>query len=106
MTFSRSVQAVFLIGLIIFSERLFPFVVFSKKKPGRLFYIFERYIPPVVMLGLLIYSIRGTRFSSIILWLPQIAALLFTISTYLWKKNSLVSIFGGTAVYMILLRVL
>ena len=106
MPVTKAIIASFLIGLIVFCERLFPFAVFSKRQPGKLIHIFERYIPPVVMFGLLIYSIRSTRFSSTILWLPQIAALLFTISTYLWKKNSLVSIFGGTAVYMILLRVL
>ena len=104
MPVSKAVIVSLLIGLIVFCERLFPFAVFSKRKPGKLIHIFERYIPPIVMLGLLIYNLRDVRFSSLAQWIPQIAAITFTIVTYLWKKNSLVSIFGGTIIYMILVR--
>ena len=96
MPVSKALFASFLIGLIIFCERLFPFAVFSKRKPGKLIHIFERYIPPVVMIGLLIYSLRDVRFTTLTQWVPQITAITFTIVTYLWKKNSLLSIFGGT----------
>lgn len=94
-----------LIGLIVFCERLFPFAVFSKRKPGKLIHIFERYIPPVVMIGLLIYSLRDVRFASFIQWVPQISAISFTIITYILKKNTLISIFGGTIIYMVLIRI-
>ena len=106
MPVSKALFASFLIGLIIFCERLFPFAVFSKRKPGKLIHIFESYIPPVVMIGLLIYSLRDVRFTTITQWVPQITAIVFTIITYLWKKNSLLSIFGGTIIYMILIRVM
>ena len=105
MPVTKAVLVSLLIGLIVFAERLFPFAVFSKRKPGKLIHIFERYIPPLVMLGLLIYSLRDVRFDSLGHWVPQISAITFTIVTYLWKKNSLVSIFGGTIIYMILIRV-
>ena len=95
-----------LIGLIVFCERLFPFAVFSKRKPGKLIHIFERYIPPVVMIGLLIYSLRDVRFASFIQWVPQISAISFTIITYILKKNTLISIFGGTMIYMVLIRIM
>ena len=104
MPVSKAVIVSLLIGLIVFCERLFPFAIFSKRKPGKLIHIFERYIPPIVMLSLLIYSLRDVRFSSLAQWIPQIAAITFTIVTYLWKKNSLLSIFGGTIIYMILIR--
>ena len=106
MPITKALFATFLIGLIIFAERLFPFVVFSKKKPGKLIHIFERFIPPIVMIGLLIYSLRDIRFSTLIQWVPQISAITFTILSYLWKKNTLISIFGGTIIYMILIRVM
>ena len=106
MPVSKAVLVSLLIGLIVFAERLFPFALISKRQPGKLIHIFERYIPPLVMLGLLIYSLRDLRFSSLTQWLPQISAITFTIATYLWKKNTLISIFGGTIIYMILIRVL
>ncbi len=106
MPVSKAVIVSLLIGLIVFGERLFPFAIFSKRKPGKLIHIFERYIPPLVMIGLLIYSLRDVRFSSLVQWVPQISAITFTIVTYLWKKNSLVSIFGATIIYMILIRIM
>lgn len=106
MPVSKAVLVSFLIGLIVFAERLFPFALFSKRQPGKLIHIFERYIPPLVMLGLLIYSLRNIRFTSLVQWLPQVSAITFTILTYLWKKNTLVSIFGATIIYMILIRLL
>jgi branched-subunit amino acid transport protein AzlD len=33
-----------------------------------------------------------------------LAASLFTALVHLWKRNTLLSIFGGTALYMILMR--
>ena len=106
MPLSKAIIVTLLIGLIVFCERLFPFAVFSRRKPGKLIHIFERYIPPLVMTGLLIYSLRDVRFATISGWLPQFSAISFTIVTYLWKKNSLVSIFGATIIYMILIRIL
>ena len=106
MPVTKALFVSLLIGIIVFCERLFPFAVFSKRRPGKLIHIFERYIPPVVMLGLLIYSLRDVRFTSLEQWVPSISAITFTIITYLWKKNTLVSIFGGTIIYMILIRVM
>ena len=106
MPLSKAIIVTLLIGLIVFCERLFPFALFSRRKPGKLIHIFERYIPPLVMIGLLIYSLRDVRFTAISGWLPQFSAISFTIVTYLWKKNSLVSIFGATIIYMILIRIL
>ena len=106
MPVTKAVLVSLLIGLIVFGERLFPFAVFSKRKPGNLIHIFERYIPPLGMIGRLVYSLRDVRFSSLAQWIPQISAIAFTIVTYLWKKNSLVSIFGATIIYMILIRIM
>ena len=106
MPVTKALVASLFIGLIVFAERLFPFAIFSKRQPGKLIHIFERFIPPVVMIALLIYSLRDVRFSTFAQWVPQLSAITFTITTYLWKKNSLISIFGGTIIYMILIRVM
>lgn len=106
MPITKALITSLLIMMIIFLERLFPFAIFSKRKPGKLIHIFEKYIPPFVMLALLVYSLRDIRFSSFGNWIPQLAAISFTVLTYLWKRNNLISIFGGTIIYMILIRVL
>lgn len=106
MTVTEAILAMFCIALVIFAERLFPFVLFSKRAPGRLIHIFERYVPPVVMLGLLIYSLRSVSFAEPALWVPPVAGVTFSAATYVWKKNTFISIFGATILYMVLLRVM
>lgn len=106
MSITNVIIASLLIMLVTFAERLFPFVIFSNREAGKLIHIFEKYVPPIVMFGLLVYSLRGVRFTSPEMWVPHLSAIAFTIITYIWKSNTLVSIFGGTAIYMILIRVL
>ena len=106
MTVTEAIIATLCIALVIFAERLFPFVLFSERAPGKLIHFFERYIPPVVMLGLLIYSLRSISFQEPALWVPPVAGVVFSAGTYIWKKNTFISIFGATILYMVFLRVL
>lgn len=106
MTVLQAALVSVLIGWIVLAERVFPFALFSKRAPGKLIYFFERYVPPVVMLGLLIYSLSGISFSELVLWVPALAGTGFALVSYIWKKNTFVSIFGATIIYMVLLRVL
>ena len=106
MSIQQAIVAVLCIALVIFLERLFPFALFSKRAPGRLVHVFERYVPPVVMLGLVVYSLKAVRFSEPVLWVPPLVGTLFAAMTYAWKKNTLVSIFGATILYMVLIRVM
>lgn len=106
MTVTEAILATLCIALVIFAERLFPFVLFSERAPGKLIHFFERYIPPVVMLGLLIYSLRNISFSEPALWVPPVAGVAFSAGTYIWKKNTFISIFGATILYMVLIRMM
>jgi branched-subunit amino acid transport protein AzlD len=38
--------------------------------------------------------------------MPVLAASLFTLLAHLWRRNFLISILGGTVIYMVLERVL
>ena len=65
----------------------------------------EKTVPPVAM-TVLAFNSMGSSFRAN----PQdgllvLAASVFTALLHLWKRNSLLSIFGGTALYMILLRI-
>lgn len=103
----KVIIAVLLSSLIIFFERAFPFILFSKKEPPKVLQFIERYIPPLVMISLVCYCLKDITFTTGISgFLPYICGVILTIILHLLKRNSLISIFGGTAVYMILIRVL
>jgi len=104
--------SIFAIALVIFLERAFPFILFSRKNPPTFITFMEKFIPPMVMICLVIYCIKDMTFSTaegsvdFAGFIPPIAGICSTIGLHLWKKNSLISIFGGTIIYMILIKTL
>ena len=107
LTISQAIIASLCIALVIFAERAFPFVLFSKKNPPAIIRFIEKYIPPMVMAALLFYCLKEVSFTTGIQdFIPEIAGVSFTVILHLWKRNSLLSIFGSTILYMILIRVM
>ena len=102
LTLNNALIATLIAALVIFTTRLFPFALFSKREPPPLLRFIEKYIPPMIMAILLIYCLKDVNFTIRPFGLPQLIALLITVVSYLWKGNSMVSIFGGTIVFMIL----
>jgi branched-subunit amino acid transport protein AzlD len=105
-------------GLVIFFCRVFPFLLFRDRKgapagaeplPGRTggFLAFvERVAPPVAMTVLTFNAIGVPVREDPAAAFPVLTAAGFTAFLHLRKRNSLLSIFGGTLLYMILNRII
>lgn len=102
LTLNNALLATLIAALVIFATRLFPFALFSKREPPSILRFIEKYIPPMIMAILLIYCLKDVNFTARPFGLPQLIALIVTVASYLWKGNSMVSIFGGTIVFMLL----
>lgn len=103
---SYSILIIAVCALCTFGERLLPFLIFGKHKVPRMVRYLGRGLPMAIMTALVVYCLRTTAFTSLSAWLPQLAAAAFTAALHLWKGNTLLSITGGTACYMLLLRLL
>lgn len=101
---SEAFLYIFIMTLIIFLTRAFPFVLFSKKQPPRAIRFIEQYIPPMVMGVLVIYCIKDIQWLSWTSGLKEIISILIVSILHVWKKNAMLSIFGGTACYMVLIQ--
>ena len=95
-------------GAVIFFCRAFPFLFFFRDSPGggkkgaRVFLDFiERIVPPAAMTVLAFNALGGAFRESAPEGLLVLAASVFTAVLHLWKRNFLVSILGGTILYMI-----
>jgi len=103
---------VFAMGAVILFCRAFPFLFFSGRE-GRprsgqneaFFNFVEKTVPPVAMTVLAFNALGGAFRDNPRDGLLVLAASVFTALVHLWKRNPLVSIAGGTALYMILERV-
>jgi Predicted branched-chain amino acid permeases (azaleucine resistance) len=106
LTTTAVLAATFVSALVIAATRAFPFVLFSRRDPPRIIIFIEKYIPPMVMAILVVYCLKDVKFTSQPWGVPSLAALALTVILHLWKRNPMISIFGGTILYMILSRVL
>ncbi|HPX13936.1 MAG TPA: AzlD domain-containing protein [Treponemataceae bacterium] len=98
---SQALLATVLFALVIFATRLFPFALFSRRDPPKLLRFIEQSIPPAVMAILVVYSLKDIPWAETG-GLPHIAALTLAVLLHARKKNALLSIFGSTALFMVL----
>jgi len=84
-----------------FLTRAIPFVVFSKKHEHP--YIeYLGNVLPFASIGLLIIDcMKHTNILITPYGTPELFAILTIVALHFWKNNSLLSIVGGTSIYMI-----
>jgi len=68
----------------------------------------EKTVPPLAMTVLTFNALAAPMIpvrENFRQGIPVLAAAAFTVIVHLWRRNPLISIFGGTAVYMVLERI-
>lgn len=90
---------------VTFLTRALPFLLFDRgQEPPKVILYLGRALPPAVMAMLVVYCLRGMDFSSAPGWAPQVIAVGLVVGLHRWKHNTLLSIFGGTLLYMVLVQ--
>lgn len=96
--------AVAAMGIVTLFTRAFPFLLFSGRKAPEKFIKGARLIPGAVMAVLVLtslpLSLKLTDSSVLFPWIGAAAV----VAVHLKFQNALLSIFGGTSVYMLLLH--
>ena len=106
MTTAQTVAAVAVMAVVTFLTRALPFLLFGRgNKVPRVVLYLGKYLPPAVIAMLIVYCLRGVTFTAPSGWLPSLIASAAVVALHLWKKNNLLSILGGTVLYMVLVQV-
>lgn len=104
LTFPQQAAVIALCILATVSTRFLPFVVFSGKKETPAFVQYLGRALPSAIFGLLVvYCLRSTDVAAHFA-LPEAIAIFATVLLHLWKRQMLLSIAGGTVVYMLLVQ--
>lgn len=104
---SYSLIAILIMGIKTFSIRSAPFVLFGKNKatPKCIVYLGNN-LPPVVMAMLIICCLRKINLHAFPFGIPEAIGIITVAVLHIWKRNNLISILGGTSVYMILVQLI
>lgn len=101
------VQSAVTIGAVVLGTmvtRFLPFLVFPKGKTPPKFVQYLGKVLPCAAIGLLVVYCFKDVASSGTYGIPEILSVLLIIVLHKWKKNTLLSIGGGTALYMLLVQ--
>jgi branched-subunit amino acid transport protein AzlD len=85
--------------------RFLPFLLFpeNREPPAVVLYL-GKVLPPAMMGLLVVYCLRSVDLTAGSRGLPEFLAVAVTAALQLWKRNSLLSIAVGTALYMVLVQ--
>lgn len=85
--------------------RWLPFLLFPEnKQPPAVITYLGKVLPAAVMGLLVVYCLRNTDLLEAPHGLPELLAVAAVVVLHQWKSNVLLSIAGGTALYMLLVQ--
>ena len=92
-------------GAVTAAIRFLPFIIFGGKRqtPPFISYL-GRVLPYAIMGMLVIYCLRGISFGAAPHGIPELIACAAVVLLHVWKRSTLLSIFGGTLCYMLLVQ--
>ena len=94
---------VIVMAVVTILLRFLPFLVFRNRTPAYISYLGE--VLPAAIIGLLvIYCLKDTVITRAPFGAPELIAGLAVVGLQVWKRNSLLSILGGTVIYMVLVQ--
>ena len=99
--------AVLVCAAVTFALRFAPFALFGGKRemPPSVRRLAQR-MPAAIIAVLVVYCLKSMPEAAVSEKLVTLVSVAAVVALHLWKKNTLLSIAGGTALYMILLRLI
>ena len=101
----KEVQLILVMAIGTALLRFLPFLVFRKSTPPYIAYL-GKVLPPALIGMLVIYCFKDVSFAAAPHGLPELIAAGCVVILHAWKRNTLISILGGTAIYMVLVQVI
>lgn len=102
------VHAVILIAVVAAVTallRFLPFLIFGGGRQAPRYVVFLGEKLPYAIIGMLIvYCVRNISFAAPAQWAPPAISIAVVAALHVWKRNTLLSIVGGTVLYMVLVQ--
>lgn len=105
MNNAHSILLIAVISLVTMLLRFLPLWIFGngQQTPEIIQYL-GKVLPYAIMGMLVVFCLKGVTFISAPYGLPELIACGVVVGLHIWKRNTAVSIVGGTVVYMLLVQ--
>ena len=93
------------IALVTALLRFLPFLVFNgTRSVPKVIHYLGNVLPYSIMGMLVVYCLKEVSFGGYANWVPELISIVAVVLLHVWKRNTLLSIIGGTICYMFLIR--
>ena len=101
----HTILLITVMAVITAALRFIPFFVFGngKKTPDIIVYL-GKILPYAVIGMLVVFCLKGVTPFQYPHGIPELIACAVVVGLHIWKRNTLLSIIGGTACYMVLIQ--
>lgn len=100
-----SALIVAVIAAVTILLRFVPFLVFGgKRKTPEIITYLGKVLPYAIMGMLVVFCLKGVTPFQYPHGIPELIACAVVVGLHIWKRNTLLSIIGGTACYMVLIQ--
>lgn len=107
MTLTQRLVTIALCALATMLTRFLPFLLFSSRRPTPKYVRYlGRALPPAIFGMLVVYCLKNVSIVSGTHGLPELIAIAVTVGLHLWKRQTLLSIAGGTIAHMLLIQLI
>lgn len=105
LTSGQTLITILMIAAATILTRFLPFWIFPEKRQvPRTVLFLGKALPPAMMGLLIVYCLKSVNFTAAPFAIPEIIALAAIYFLHKWKHNSLLSIGGGTLIYVLILN--
>ena len=105
LTAAETLASIAVMSAVTFLTRALPFLLFDRgEHPPKIVLYLGKVLPPAIIAMLIVYCMKGVSFSTPAGWIPTLLAGAAAVLLHLWKGNDLISIFGATGLYMVLVQ--
>lgn len=107
MTSQQQIITIIILAVITFMTRALPFIVFPAGKPTPKYIQYLGKALPLAVFGMLVvYCLKDVQWLDGSHGIPEILGIAAVVLMHLWRRQLFLSMAVGTAVYMILIRVM
>ena len=105
MTLTQQLITILMVSLGTMAMRFLPFIIFPAGKPTPKYISYlGRVLPGAIFAMLVVYCLKNVSFVSSPFGIPELIAIIVVVALHLWKKQMILSMAGGTVVYMLLVQ--
>jgi len=105
MTFAEQLITILMISLGTMFMRFLPYIIFPAGKPTPKYIVYLGRVLPGAIFGMLvIYCLKNVSVLSYPYGIPELIGIAVTVVLHLWKKQMILSMAGGTLIYMALVQ--